>query len=340
MKVVCKTIVILAVAIFCTLGPSAQAQYDSNYVDSFRGYLMPRLLLNRKTTGMNYHNEEHGYSLRYQPNKTFNIGVGLTYKFITLKVSVGILQPREIRGNTRDLDVQFHSYGKKFATDILAQFYKGFYLPDQRFGSPASEYYVRPDLAVSALGGSIQYIFNHRKFSYRAAFQQTELQKRSAGTFLLGMELFMGRFRADSTIVPLPLRDESTEGLRAMKFIEFGPNGGYAYSWVFKNFFITTGAALGLNAGLNQFKEGDEKVVFTGISPNTVLRVSTGYSVRRWGVNVLYLSTALRVPKFENKSVVMNTGTIRMNIIYRIYPGKRVKKILKPIDEVEDVLKD
>jgi hypothetical protein len=335
-----KIICLALTTLLCGLSRDSFAQYDSAYVESYRSYLMPRVLISRKATGMNYHNTERGYSLRYQPNKTFSIGGGFTYKFVTLKASLGILQPHEMRGATRDLDVQVHSYGRKFMTDILLQFYKGFYLPDRRFGTPANEYYVRPDLAVSAIGSSFQYIFNHRKFSYRAAFQQTEWQKRSAGTLLLGVELFMGRFRADSTIVPSQLQVDPSEGLRKMRFIEFGPNAGYAYTWVYKKFFITTGASLGLSAGLTRYIEGTSGTTFTGFSPNTVLRLSSGYSVKRWGINILYLSTALRIPEFENKSVVVNTGTIRLNFIYRIYPGKQVKKLLRPIDEVDEFLRE
>jgi hypothetical protein len=332
-------IFILAVGSAATVAHS-QAHYDSSYVESYRGFLMPRLLVSRKTTGMNYHNATGGYSLRYQPNKTFSLGAGITYKFITLKASVGLVEPHQQRGNTRDLDLQFHSYGKKFATDLLMQFYKGFYLPDRRFGTTAQEYYVRPDLAVSALGGSFQYIFNHRRYSYRAAFQQTEWQKRSAGTMLVGMEVFMGRFRADSTIVPSELQHGEADRISKMRFIEFGPNVGYAYTWVYKKFFINTGASLGINAGLNRFYEGDDAVTFTGLSPNTVIKISSGYSVKHWGINVLYISTALRVPEFEKKTVVLNTGTIRMNLIYRIYPDKKTRRLLKPIDSVEKRLKD
>jgi hypothetical protein len=337
-----KVIVSLVLTmLLCGRWEGSFAQYDSAYVESYRSYFMPRVLISRKATGMSYHNTKHGYSLRYQPNKSFNVGAGFTYKFVTLKASVGILQPHKTRGETRDLDVQLHSYGRKFMTDVLLQFYKGFYLPDRRFGTPTNEYYVRPDLAVSAIGSSFQYIFNHRKFSYRAAFQQTEWQKRSAGTLLVGIELFMGRFRADSTIVPSQLQvDQSEEGLRLMRFIEFGPNAGYAYTWVHKKFFVTTGASLGLSAGLNRYIEGSSRTTFAGFSPNTVIRLSSGYNVKRWGINILYLSTALRIPEFENKSVVVNAGTIRLNFIYRISPSEKIKKLLQPIDEVDEFLRD
>lgn len=316
----------------------AQSQYDSTYVESYRGYLMPRILLSRKTAGINYRNESGGYSLRYLPNKTFNLGAGITYKFVSLKLSVGVLEPHQRRGNTRDLSLQLHRYGAKFVTDIMAQFYKGFYLPDRRFGTPDQEFYVRPDLAVSAVGGSFQYIFNYRRFSYRAVFQQTELQKKSAGTFLAGIEIFMGRFRADSTIVPFPLQMEERDGTRKMRFIEFGPNAGYSYTWVYKKMFINVGASIGLNAGINKIYDGSGGDSFTGLSPNTVIKISSGYNVKHWGINILYHSTALRLPEFERKSIILNAGTIRTNLIYRIYPDKKVRKALRPIDKMDKKL--
>jgi hypothetical protein len=44
----------------------------------------------------------------------------------------------------------------------------------------------------------------------------------------------------------------------------------------------------------------------------------------------------LKLPKHESRSVVVNAGTVRMNIVYRIYPGRKMKKLLQPIDEVEE----
>ncbi len=322
--------------------PDASAQaddaslYDSAYIESYNGLVMPRFLVTRKSSGMSYSNLRGGYSLRYQPNTTFSVGLGFTYRFATLNLSAGVLKPQESRGSTRNLDAQFHTYGRRFVGDFLIQFYKGFHLPDRRFGNSTREFYVRPDLAVGALGGSVQYVLNNRKFSYRAAFQQTEWQKKSAGTFLVGVELFMGRFRADSTIVPQELQSLEVDGMRKMRFLEFGPNAGYAYTWVFKKFFINTGATIGLNAGLNRYDDGSEKETFAGVSPNTSLRLSSGYNVRQWGVNVFYQSRALRLPQFHNRVVAINAGTLRVNFIYRLQPSNKMKKLLRPIEKVEE----
>lgn len=315
-------------------------EYDSSYVHSYNSYLMPRFLVNRKYTRMELFNRDEDYSLRFIPNKTVSAGLGVTYKFATLNLSFGILKPDEERGETRNLDIQLHRYGRRFTTDLIAQFYKGFYLSDQSYASGTNSYYVRPDLAVTALGGSFQYVFNHRKFSYRAAFQQTELQKKSAGTFLLGFELYMGRFRGDSTLIPESIAERvQNPTLRKMRFIEIGPNIGYAYTWVYKKYFIAAGASIGINAGISRFYDNTGGNTIMGVSPNSIIRFSSGYNVRHWAINVLYISTALHLPRIEERSVIMNTGNIRLNFIYRIYPVGNLKKAVRLIDSVDRKLK-
>lgn len=312
-------------------------QYDSSYIAEYDGYLVGRLLINRKYTGLNVRNDVGNYNVRYRPNKTFSVGAGVTYKFATLNLSVGVIQPSEDKGRTRHLDLQLHKIGRRSVTDLLFQFYKGFYIPQGRYAQGSAEYYLRPDISVDAIGIAHQYIFNHRKFSYRAAFQQTELQKRSAGSFTAGVELFMGRFAGDSTVFPSQLT--SQESMYKMKFIEIGPSVGYIHTWVYKKLFFTAGGAVSLNFGINKFYERETETTYPGFSPNSVIRLSTGYNVGKWSFNLLFLSRALHLPDFENRSVLFNTGNIRMNLVYRFRPGRATKKLLREIDKIDERFK-
>lgn len=317
----------------------AHSQYDTAYVESYRDLLLGRFVVNRKTTGFTFTNSDIGYTLRYQPNKTFNVGVGAAYKFVSFTIGVGFMKPLDTRGETRDYDLQFHSYGQKFVIDFLGQFYKGFHLPDGRFAPPGEEYYLRPDLEVNAIGGSLQYVFNNKQFSYRAAFQQTERQKKPAGTFLIGGELFLGRFDADSSVVPSALAvNGHKETIRKMQFIEIGPNAGYAYIWVYKNVFVTGSATFGLNLGFHKYDDDSGSTSYNGISPNTIFRVSAGYTTRTWGINGMFVTTGLALADFDNRSVSVNSGNVRVNFIYRFTPHKKVKRYLKIIDEVDEKL--
>jgi hypothetical protein len=334
-----KKILVLIVLMFSIWRPGL-AQYDSTYIESYSGYLVGRFLVNRKYTTMNISSSRRDYSLRYRPNKTFSAGLGASYRFATLNLTVGILQPQESRGRTRDIDIQLHKYGRKFTVDLLLQTYKGFYLADRSFSPPGEEYYVRPDLAVNAFGGAFQYIFNHRKFSYRAVFQQTESQKKSAGSFLAGFELYIGRFKGDSSIIPSSaITGGPPELIRKLRFIDFGPNGGYAYTWVYKNLFLMASASVSLNATINQvFNEGEPQN-YLGVSPNTFFRVATGYDTRKWSVNVILITRGLHFPAFEDRTFNVNSGRYRFNFIYRFEPGRKTKRYLKVIDDVDDFIR-
>lgn len=316
------------------------AQYDSTYIGEYEGFLIGRFLVNRKYTAITVKSDIGNYNVRYRPNKTFSIGLGATYKFLTLNLGVGVVQPDQKKGDTRNLDFQIHKFGRKFATDAVLQFYKGFYIPQGRYALGSAEYYLRPDIKVNTIGLVHQYIFNHRKFSYRAAFQQSEVQKKSAGSLTAGLELFMGKFQGDSTIFPAVLRLTSSESLHRMKFIEFGPNAGYIYTWVYGKYFITAGGSVSLNIGINKFYEKDSEAKYTAFSANSVIRFSTGYNAGKWGVNLLFISRALNLPEFENRSILFNAGNIRMNFVYRFWPNKHTRKLLRGIDKVDQKLKE
>lgn len=316
------------------------AQYDSTYIASYEGYLTGRFLANRKYTTMNIENSVRDYSLRYRPNKTFSAGLGASYRFATLNLTVGILRPQENRGKTRDIDLQLHNYGRKFTADLLIQTYKGFYLADRSFSLPGNDYYVRPDLAVNAFGGTFQYVFNHRKFSYRAVFQQTEIQKKSAGSFLGGIEFYIGRFKGDSSLIPSSaVIDGPPEVIDKMRFFEAGPNGGYAYTWVNKNLFLMASASVSLNVSVNRFFIDDGSRSNVGVSPNTFFRVATGYNKRKWSVSMIMITTGLRFPAFEDRTFNMNSGRYQLNLIYRFEPSKKTRKYLKIIDDVDEIIR-
>jgi hypothetical protein len=324
------------------LGTSLQVvgQYDSTYIGGYDGFLIGRFLVNRKYTSINVRNDVGDYSVRYRPNKTFSVGLGATYKFLTLNLGVGIIQPDQQKGHTRNIDLQMHKYGRKFVTDLVLQLYKGFYIPQGRFASGSAEYYLRPDIRVNTIGLVHQYIFNHQKFSYRSAFQQSEVQKKSVGSLTAGVELFMGNFQGDSAVFPAELRLVSPESLHRMKFIEIGPNAGYIYTWVYKKYFFTAGGSVSFNIGLNKIYEEDREKKYTALSANSVIRLSTGYNAGKWGFNVLFISRALHLPDFENRSILFNAGNIRMNLVYRFWPSRQTKKLLRGIDKVDKKLKE
>lgn len=318
------------------------SQVDTTYIRMYEGDITARFLFARKYTNFNLRVRSEDLTLRYAPSNGFNMGIGANYKWATVNLSYGFgfLNPYSNRGDTRAIDFQLHGYGQKLTLDFLAQFYTGFYLPKDRITSVDGGFYTRGDLEVRAVGGTLQYVFNNKKFSYRAAFIQNELQRKSAGSLLVGMEVYAGSVAGDSSILPLPIAGSLQLGaMNDMRFIEIGPNVGYAYTWVFKeNFYITGTATISLNAGFIQYKEDEMNRSTVGINPNTLFRLSTGYAVKQWGFNVGFITTGIYLSSELDNHIIVNSGNIRFSINYRFTPSRKVKRLLKPVDEVKEQL--
>ena len=326
-----KTALIVISFVFMN-GGTLRAQHDSTYFVSYTKLLTTRFYFSQKYTALTLKNKQDNYAIRYQPNTTLNMGVGASYKWATLNIAYGFgfLNPDENKEKTKYLDLQFHGYGKKFVLDVLSQFYKGFYLYPKGAVAPDS-YYSRPDLRVTAMGASFQYVVNHKRFSFRASTLQNEWQKKSAGTLLVGVEAYGGNIRADSTLVPVAInRIAAGRDERRTTFFETGPNFGYAYTLVIKeNFFVTGSASAGLNYGFSTIANEQGQTRRFGFSPNAFLRLSAGYNSAKWAVCALYVNNGVRMTSFNsNRESTLNSGNLRLTYVHRFVPRGKEKRFL------------
>ena len=109
------------------------------------------------------------------------LSVAVSYLGLSLSAS---LNPAKLMGKYRDYELNFNSYGKRFGFDIIYQNAKNFtgwhdHEGMERIELPADM------LKVKTLNVNAFYVFNSRRFSYPAAFSQSYIQRRSAGSFLL-----------------------------------------------------------------------------------------------------------------------------------------------------------
>ena len=109
------------------------------------------------------------------------LSVGVSYLGFSLSAS---LNPAKLLGKYSDYELNFNSYGKRFGFDVIyqdAKNYTGWTESDgmERVTLPADL------LSMKTLNLNAFYVFNSRCFSYPAAFSQSYIQRRSAGSFLL-----------------------------------------------------------------------------------------------------------------------------------------------------------
>ncbi len=144
------------------------------------------------------------------------LSVGVNYMGVGIFLAVN---PAKMMGKYKDLELNFTSYGNRWGFDIAyqnAKYFNGWYEESGkgRMGIPNDM------LSMKTLNVNAYYAFNHRKFSYPAAFSQTYIQRRSAGSFLLGLS---GQAQWTKT------KGDFESFLRGLNV---GVGAGYGYNWV------------------------------------------------------------------------------------------------------------
>ena len=148
------------------------------------------------------------------------LSVGVSYLGFSLNAS---LNPAKMLGKYSDYELNFNSYGRRFGFDVIyqdAKNYTGWTETDgmERVTLPADL------LSMKTLNVNAFYVFNSRRFSYPAAFSQSYIQRRSAGSFLLAASGMGQR----GTVNGERLDMEET----AFKMTNIGLGAGYGYNYV------------------------------------------------------------------------------------------------------------
>lgn len=312
----------------------ARREVDTNYVRMFPRMLTGRTYLSQKYTSllMSTPVRPGAPSLRFRPNSPLDLGIGATFNALTLNLAYGLsfLDQNNGRGKTSDIDLQTHLYMRKWVLDGFGQFYRGYYLSPRGNASPDPDlYYLRPDLRVRLVGGSIRRVFNFRRFSFRASLVQNEWQKKSAGTWLAGFQLYYGVVRGDSALVPGLLRPEfPIENVRRMRLVKLGPGAGYAYTYVYRQHWFATGSlTVNLNATFSKEMLEINERWHEDVRPDVLFRVVAGYNSNQWCVTLGWVNGSVSVmsPVYQ---YTIHTGNYRFTVARRFKTAPRLQKII------------
>jgi hypothetical protein len=286
-------------------------------------------------------NTKDSKEVLYRPNTPFNIGVGFNYRFIGVNIAFNlpaINKESGEYGSTRMLDLQTHIYTRKLVVDFYGQLYKGYYIANTRrlisnLGSNIGSYnveMVRPDASNLNLGLNVQYVFNAKRFSYRAAYLQNDYQKKSAGSFLVGGEIFGMRMKADSGLIPSYIQKAgffNGENFYRTRVLSAAANAGYAHTFVYKKHWFATlslSGSLGLNyTVMNRERENDLRKV--GVQLNNNIRVSIGYNSSRYFAGIHYVDLNARSQSpVPDTYQTMGAGNFRISFARRFTLKKQL----------------
>jgi hypothetical protein len=216
-------------------------KFDTLYIKDLSDRLSIRMYGVNKFSSFDIKDNDSDKTVSYAPNSNLNLGIGVYYKWFGLGVAFNIPfinDDNHKYGETQRLDVQTNIFTRALSIDFYYQKYQGFYvenpedyIPDWDPELPQPQ---RSDIRSFNFGGSCLYAFRHKKFSNRAAFVQTDLQRKSAGSFLLGGFFSLFRVEGDSSFIPYQIINQCNPDLTFNNLQVYGTGvaGGYSHTFV------------------------------------------------------------------------------------------------------------
>ena len=136
----------------------------------------------------------------------------------TISLSMA-LNPAKLLGKYKDFEINLNSYNNRWGFDFIYQDARNFKGWHETEGQSRLE--LPPEvLTLKSLNVNAYYAFNHRRFSYPAAFTQSYIQRRSAGSFLLAVSGQGQRAKTKAQYESL------------LNVTNIGIGAGYGYNWV------------------------------------------------------------------------------------------------------------
>jgi len=307
---------------------------DTNYIEDFSDKLVLRSFLKRKFNELEIEDNKNDRKILYKPNQSFSLGGGFNYKWLGIDLAFKLPQAEgqeETFGKTKAFDFQANIYMRKFAIDVFYLKYQGYYIENSDEYGQLEDKIQDSKLESGIIGVNLNYLFNHSKFSYRAAYLQNERQKKSAGTFLLGGYFNRNNIKSDSSIIPKDFWTEFNEAalITNAQFTQIGAQFGYAHSLVLKKFYLTVSLGIGI---------GFQNAISTSIVDETITnnnsvtskaqsRIAFGYNGDRLNLGFQNTTDTFILGDRDETSANYKVGSFRFFLAYRFKAPKLLEKI-------------
>lgn len=276
--------------------------YDTNYIKSFRDNLVVTLVSASAGNEISAVDKK-GNPLTFATNLPTSFGVGLDYKWLTFEYtsSFGRTGVPE-KGYTKMKSVGFGLTTRKFWFRNFYQNTQGYYMKNPEYFNPdfnpATDIYpFRNDVRSSIYYATLNYGFNHRRFSNIAAIWQLERQKKSAGTFTTGLSFSMAEYQSDSALFTEQFESnfDKSEAITDFSFVLYGINAGYLHTFSFtksRKFFISLTLIPGISyqEGTARFEDTNLRIKKNALGLHSEGRIVAGYNGDRWYSSITAIS--------------------------------------------------
>lgn len=199
--------------------------YDTNYVIRPKGRLTLKLRGNLTGNGLRARGTVNDLSFKsnLKTSHKATISIGAAYRGLSLAYSIN---PAKLAGFYDDFELNFKFYNSRFCIDACYQRSTSL-SGHMTFGDET--YWMESGTAdVKLLNITGYYVFNRRHYSVAAAYNQSYIQRRSAGSWLVGLSYQGGNTKTSNE------KKEQNPNVSdvSIYFGHVGIGGGYGYNLV------------------------------------------------------------------------------------------------------------
>ena len=199
--------------------------YDTNYVVRPEGRLTLKVRVNQSGDDFHVKGDKDGVVSKADLRTSFKttVSIGASYRGLSAALAIN---PAKLKGNYKDYEFLFAYYSSRLSLD--ASYHRSTTLAGDTESGDAIGHLDAGDVKMKMANLAGYYVFNHRRFSYPAAFTQSYIQRRSAGSWLAGIS-----YQGGSIETTDELKERNPDAPDVNIHIGLlGIGGGYGYNWV------------------------------------------------------------------------------------------------------------
>ena len=272
--------------------------------------------------------------LNFSPSLGTKLGIYFGWRWIFLGYTFDI---EDLFGDNKNKpkkkEMSLNIYSSKFGVDLYyrktGSDFKLRSFDNIGIDNPSLENKHFDGLESSIKGLNAYWIFNHRKFSYPAAYSQSTNQRRSAGSFMAGFSYSQHNISFDYEKLPPAILDRINPSLKFshIKYSDYSLGFGYGYNWVFaKNWVSNLSLLPGIGYKKSKIDDNDfrNESWIKDINFDLITRAGIVYNNAKYfvGASLVLHTYDYRKPSL---SVTNSFGTLRIYAGFNFWKKKEYK---------------
>ena len=272
--------------------------------------------------------------LNFSPSLGTKLGIYFGWRWIFLGYTFDI---EDLFGDNKNKpkkkEMSLNIYSSKFGVDLYyrktGSDFKLRSFDNIGIDNPSLENKHFDGLESSIKGLNAYWIFNHRKFSYPAAYSQSTNQRRSAGSFMAGFSYSQHRISFDYEKLPAAILERINPSLKFshIKYSDYSLGFGYGYNWVFaKNWVSNLSLLPGIGYKKSKIDDNDfrNESWIKDINFDLITRAGIVYNNAKYfvGASLVLHTYDYRKPSL---SVTNSFGTLRIYAGFNFWKKKEYR---------------